>query len=150
MFFRFLLFSGLAACVNFFVGYGLYDLLGFDDPVGYTASVGIAFVCGMGVSFTLNRAYTYAPSGRPPSHEFRDFFFVSLGGLILTTVLAHVFLAILRATIGAMPVNVSLEATAHLCAIGLTAFYSFFAHKHFSFRSTGSATMARFKLGQTK
>ena len=135
MFLRFLLCSGLAAAVNIAVGYLLYGVLGFDGSVGYAVSVALAFVMGMGVSFVLNRAFTYDPSGRHPKEEIRDFFFVSLVGLGLTTLMAHLFLAGLKwlsAEAGGLPIRP--ETTAHVMAVGFTAFYSFFAHMHVSFR----------------
>ncbi|MDU8928285.1 GtrA family protein [Alisedimentitalea sp. MJ-SS2] len=139
MFFRFLIFSGLAAAVNLATGVLLYGYLGFNDSFGYAASVAIAFIAGMGVSFTLNRAYTYDSSGRPPQEELRDFFLVSLGGLALTTALAHLFLNGLRVQFTVMSLPVSLELAAHVMAVAVTAFYSFFAHKHFSFRRASAA-----------
>lgn len=136
MFFKFLLCSGLAAVVNLATGVLLYGVLGFNGPLGYPISVALAFVMGMGVSFVLNRAYTYEASGRHPKEELRDFFIVSLFGLGLTTLMAHVFLIGLKwfwADFRALPV--APEAMAHVMAVGFTAFYSFFAHRYVSFRS---------------
>lgn len=139
MFFRFLICSGLAAAVNIATGYLLYAVLGFNGPVGYPVSVAAAFVMGMGVSFVLNRAFTYDPSGRHPKQELRDFFLVSLVGLGLTTLMAHLFLTGLKALdAGAWGLPVRPETAAHVMAVGLTAFYSFFAHRHVSFRRVGA------------
>ena len=141
MFFKFLLCSGLAAAVNLAAGYLLYGVMGFNDPVGYAVSVAIAFVMGMGVSFALNRAYTYDPSGRHPKEELRDFFLVSVVGLGLTTLMAHLFLSGLKwIAAGQWGLPVGPEVTAHVMAVGFTAFYSFFAHKHVSFRRARAET----------
>ncbi|MYM55435.1 GtrA family protein [Thalassovita mangrovi] len=135
MFFKFLLCSGLAAALNLMSGHLFYGVLGFDSPVEYPVSVALGFVLGMGVSFVLNRAYTYDPSGRPPKQELRDFFIVSIVGLVLTTLTAHLFLTGLRwLAAGQWPLPVAAEAVAHVMAVGFTAFYSFFAHMHVSFR----------------
>lgn len=131
---RFLIFSSLAALVNLSTGYILYGILGFDTALTYPASVATAFVAGMGVSFILNRKHTFGPSGRPAQEEICDFVIVSLGGIALTTGLAHGFLNLLKSAEPALGGAVPLEAMAHLMAVGLTAFYSFLAHKHFSFR----------------
>ena len=53
----------------------------------------------------------------------------------LTTVLAYGLRSLIS---GSQPLIAALPATpetsAHIAAVGLTAFYSFFAHRHFSFR----------------
>lgn len=138
MILKFLIFSGLAACVNILTGFVLYGLLGLDTGVEYAASVAAAFVAGMGVSFVLNRAHTFGPSGRPPQEELRDFFIVSIGGLILTTLLAQLFLSWLSGVGPMVRGLVTPPAVSHVLAVGVTAFYSFLAHKHFSFRRRDS------------
>ena len=135
MFHLFLICSGIAALVNIAVGFLLYGMAGLDGPVLYPLSVAIAFLSGMGVSFVLNRRYTYPPSGRSPRAELPDFLAVSMGGLMLTTALSYLFLtygaaAVVRLSLGLLPP----ESAAHVAAVGLTAFYSFLAHKHISFR----------------
>ncbi|CUH64858.1 GtrA-like protein [Thalassovita gelatinovora] len=135
MFIKFLICSGLAAVVNLTTGYFLYGVMGFNGPLEYAGSVALAFVMGMAVSFVLNRAYTYDPSGRHPKEEVRDFFLVSVVGLGLTTLLAHLFLTGLRWVVaGQWGLPVAPETAAHIMAVGFTAFYSFFAHRHVSFR----------------
>ena len=140
MFHRFLVFSGFAALVNFLVGNLLYGVMGLSGTPEYQFAVATAFVAGMGVSFVLNRRFTYPASGRPAQSELRDFFIVSVGGLALTTLLSSLFLGPLRAAgVGAL---LPPESAAHLCAIGLGAFYSFFAHKTVSFRRARVLTFA--------
>lgn len=138
MFPRFLLCSGLAAVVNLAVGYLLYGLLGLNGPIGFPVSVALAFASGMGVSFVLNRRYTYPTSGRPASQELRDFFGVSLVGLALTTGVAFLLNynahAILVSVADSLPGTILPETLAHLVAVGMTAIYSFLAHKLISFR----------------
>ncbi|MBD3666199.1 GtrA family protein [Sulfitobacter aestuariivivens] len=135
MFHVFLVCSGIAALVNIAVGYLLYGYGGLDSPALYAFSVATAFLAGMVVSFILNRRFTYAPSGRRAASELPDFLMVSIGGLLLTTGLSFVFFtyggaALERLTMSILPP----ETSAHMSAIGLTALYSFLAHKHVSFR----------------
>lgn len=130
MFHRFLLCSGLAAAVNLGVGYVLYALLGLSDGWQYGVSVAFAFLSGMGVSFYLNRRFTFEPSGRLTRSEAIDFFAVSVGGLAITTALAQY----LRLHMPQIDPHLPPEALAHIGAVGLTAIYSFFAHKYVSFR----------------
>lgn len=138
MFQRFLLCSGLAALVNLIVGYFLYGILGFDHGIGFALSVAAAFISGMGVSFVLNRRFTYATSGRPKKFEMRDFLGVSVVGLGLTTGLAYTLDVTahkpLEEVSSALPGAILPETLAHIAAVGLTAIYSFFAHKLISFR----------------
>lgn len=137
MFQRFILCSGLAAAVNLAVGYLLYGIMGLDEGLAFAFAVSVAFLCGMGVSFVLNRTYTFPASGRVPSAELRDFFLVSMGGMTLTTVLAWTLDTYAEgAMAGLAPGSVPSETVAHVCAVGLTAIYSFFAHKLISFRAS--------------
>ncbi|WP_212523399.1 GtrA family protein [Actibacterium sp. MT2.3-13A] len=135
---RFVLFSGIAAVVNLLAGQLFYGVLGLSGGWRYGFSVAVAFLCGMGVSFVLNRRFTYPPSGRAARREIVDFFLVSLGGLALTTTLAQLFYfrggAVLRALAALLPVSPTAETLAHVLAVGLTAVYSFLAHKYISFR----------------
>ncbi len=135
MFSVFLVCSGLAALVNVCVGYLLYGVMGFSSPALYALSVAAAFLSGMGVSFFLNRRYTFEPSGRSMRSEAPDFLLVSLGGLGLTTGLAVGFAASLPALFGQEALfGIPVETVSHIAAVGLTAIYSFLAHKYISFR----------------
>ena len=135
---RFVIFSGGAAGVNLLAGQVLYGGLGLSDGWQYGFSVAVAFLCGMAVSFVLNRRFTFPASGREARREVVDFFFVSLGGLALTSALAQLFFfhatGFLRALAALAPVAPSTETLAHVLAVGLTAIYSFLAHKYVSFR----------------
>ncbi|OSQ44335.1 GtrA family protein [Marivita geojedonensis] len=140
LFIRFLIFSGSAALVNFLTGQLLYGVFGLIDGTQYAISVATAFLLGMLVSYTLHRRFTFPPSGRRRREEIRVFFFVSIGGLLLTTSIAQ---SLFTGAAGALttvsrhlPVQLQPETLAHLVAIGLTAFYSFFAHRDLSFRRT--------------
>lgn len=154
MFHVFLLCSGFAALVNLGAGYLLYGQLGMDGTLSYPLSVALAFLSGMGVSFALNRRYTYPPSGRTKRSEMADFLAVSLVGLLLTTVLAF---GLREAGAGLMdavrPAAVLPETMAHIVAVGLTAIYSFLAHKFISFRHAGSdapGAVGRMSTGQSR
>jgi len=127
---RFILFSGVAAVANIGSGYLLYTLLGFKTGWRYGISVALAFLVGMGVSFTLNRSHTFAPSGRRLHKELLTFFLVSLGGLLLTVALSNLLRGLLLTR---LPDAVNPELAAHAVAVGLVALYSFTAHKLFSF-----------------
>lgn len=135
----FLLCSGLAALINLVVGYLLYSTVGLDSQIGYAVSISLAFLVGMTVSFVLNRQFTYAPSGRAPLQELADFLMVSLVGLLLTTSVALLLIRSSRdVMLIVLPTALLPETIAHLCAVAVTAVYSFLAHKHISFRCNGT------------
>ncbi|QGY00196.1 GtrA family protein [Roseovarius faecimaris] len=135
MFHIFLVCSGCAAAVNICVGFVLYGLLGLDGFITYPISVALAFLAGMSVSFVLNRRFTYPPSGRTRRQELADFTGVSVIGLLLTTGMAHLLRWGATDTLEAIGSGVLMpETMAHVIAVGLTAIYSFLAHKYVSFR----------------
>lgn len=134
MFHRFMVFSGFGALANLATGYFLYGYLGFNGLLGYPVSVAAAFVAGMGVSLILNRTCSHDPAGRLSREMLYDFVLVSIGGLALTIALAGLFLKAAQAGLPENAFPLPNEFIAHVLAVGLTAFYSFFAHKHFSFR----------------
>ncbi|MCI2400427.1 GtrA family protein [Aliiroseovarius subalbicans] len=138
MFLRFLFFSGSAALVNLLTGQLLYGALKLNAGAEYAFSVAVAFLSGMLISYVLNRRYTFPPSGKEARDEVSVFFLVSIGGLLLTTGIAHsVFFgapAFLQQVSTLMPGKLSPETLAHVIGIGMTAVYSFFAHRDISFR----------------
>lgn len=137
---RFLVFSAFAALTNLGAGYFLYEILGLSRGWQYALSVSVAFCAGMAVSFVLNRALTFAPSGRPVHQEVRNFFVVSLGGLVLTVALSWMLRSSLMPAVfsvpwvaARLPEAVNVEMLSHIVAVGCVAFYSFTFHKLFSF-----------------
>ncbi len=140
---RFLACSGLAAMVNLIVGQVLYGLAGLDDGWQYGFSVALAFISGMAISYVLNRRYTFPPSGRAMHDEITAFFMVSIGGLVLTTGIAQALYSgaapelVRLARVFSLPLDA--ETLAHVMAVGITAVYSFLAHKGISFRRAKAA-----------
>jgi putative flippase GtrA len=156
---RYLLFSGLAAAANIACGFFLNAVLGFKEGWRYGAAVAMAYLFGMGVNFSLNRTYTFLPSGRSLVVEIRTFTIVSTGGLVLTVGLSELFRSTFLPWISAAISEYGLlaglpeETAAHILAVGLVTLYSFTAHKIFTFgdsfgrrnRSfTGSVSLVRF------
>ena len=103
----------------------------------------------MGVSFFLNRRFTFEPSGRSMRSEAPDFLLVSIGGLGLTTGLAVGFATTLPRLFGQdLVFGVPIETASHVAAVGLTAIYSFLAHKYISFRRGPIRLPSRRKAAQ--
>lgn len=136
-FLRYVVCSGLAAGANFAVGNLLYNLAGWDGLWSYKLSVMLGFGAGMAVSYLLNRAFTFDRSGRRMHQEVRTFVAVSLGGLVLTVLLAAGLRAyVTPGLVGWLPADGALgwlagdlEASSHFLAIGLVTFYSFTLHR---------------------
>jgi putative flippase GtrA len=143
-FLRFLLFSGMAAATNLGVGYLFYEIMGFNGILEYPIATGFAFLTGMSVSYLLNRRFTFQCSGRPMGQEMGRFFVVSLGGLVLTIIVAQfvracLFPIVLSSDTVAqlVPPFVTVEALSHASAILLVAVYSFTCHHAYSFARSG-------------
>ncbi|MDU8913264.1 GtrA family protein [Aestuariicoccus sp. MJ-SS9] len=150
MFHLFILCSGFAALVNLAIGYLLYGIGGLNGVFGYTFSVSCAFLSGMGVSFVLNRRFTFDATDRAARTQLPDFLAVSIGGLMLTAGLSNL-LVYSHLLVLPLPkaITVAEETTAHSVAVGLTAIYSYFAHKYVSFRkkASGGAALASLETG---
>ena len=138
---RYIVCSGLAAVANFATGLVFYNLAGWDGTWSYKFAVTLGFGAGMVVSYILNRYFTFARSGRRLHREIRTFIIVSLGGLLLTVLIAASLRAyVTPALLGYLPEHGLLqtmaadpEATSHFIAIGLVLFYSFTSHRLFTF-----------------
>lgn len=141
---RFLVCSGFAAAVNLLIGQALYGVLHLSEGWYYAFSVSMGFMSGMGVSYALNRKFTFPPSGRARHDEIKAFFVVSIGGLILTTGLAQTLYVgakpVLEWNSAILKVPINAETQAHMIAVVVTAVYSFIAHKNISFRAAREMT----------
>lgn len=132
----FLAFGGSAAAVNLAVGTALYDH-GFA-ALPYWVSVLIAATCGLVVNFMLNHLFNFRFRQRSTWEQFRTFTLVAAIGTALTALIADGVLALIGAA-GvdslALPFGRTLSARflAHFCAVALVTFYSYAAHRYFSF-----------------
>jgi len=134
---RFLAFGGLAAVVNLGVG-ALAYAHGPASLLPYWLAVLLAASCGLLVNFVLNHIWNFRFRARSTMAQLRTFIVVATIGTVLTVVLAEGGLRLLLALgIDRVPLplsfTVSARFAAHFCAVGLVTFYSFFAHRYFSF-----------------
>lgn len=123
-------FSGFAALVNIGSRFVFSTVFLFPFPV----SVTVAYCLGMVANYLLNRNFNFPKGPRGVIHEIRTFFIVAIFGLFLTNGLALLFKALFDYLVGNMLNLKGIEMAAHITAVGLTAIYSFFAHKHFTYR----------------
>jgi putative flippase GtrA len=132
-FFVFVTFGGIAAAVNLALGWAIYThRIGIVVP--YWVAVVTGAAAGLCVNFTLNYKYNFRFGGRTFLAQFRTFFAVSLVGVGLTGALSSLLVNILPQH-GVVFLNhaVSAEFAAHFLAVGLVTFYSYAAHRYFTF-----------------
>lgn len=134
-FLRFVLFGGTAAVVNLACGLGLYD--GEVAPIPYWSAVTLAALAGLIVNFCLNYYFNFSYRGRSALGQLSTFCVIAGVGTVLTATLAVGFRAIVILLADSVPVpgigNVSAEFVAHFFAVGAVTFYSFAAHRYFTF-----------------
>ena len=134
----FLLFGGLAAVTNLAVGALLYSVPAIARFVPYWLAVATGASAGLFVNFFLNHEFNFRFRGRSAAAQFRTFCVVAGVGIVLTSLLSTTLLGLFR-TLGLaglsaqLPLPVSEGFLAHFIAVGLVTFYSFFAHKFFTF-----------------
>ncbi len=150
---RFVLFGGAAAAVNLAVGYAIYGTRA-ASAVPYWLAVVIASASGLLVNFALNYIYNFEFRGRSALGQFRTFFIVAVIGTFITGGLAQAGFVLLR-NLGILAIPllgqhaVSAAFAAHIVAVGLTMFYSFAAHRYFSF-NVGLRARAGEWLGKSR
>ena len=127
-FLRFLLFGGIATLVSFFGGFALYAFL----AVPYAPAVFAGSAAAIFVNFALNYVFNFHYRGRSMAAQFATFASVAGIGTVLTAALAK---GLFHASLWLFPSLALLDAevACHVLAIGIVTFYSFFAHKYFSF-----------------
>jgi len=147
-FVRFLAFGGLAAVVNLGVG-ALAYANGPASLLPYWLAVLFAASCGLLVNFTLNHLWNFRFRLRSTAAQLQTFTVVATIGTVLTALLAAGGLQLLHALgIDRVPLpfshTISARFAAHFCAVGIVTFYSFFAHRYFSFNVGFRARLRQF------
>ncbi|MBU1176504.1 MAG: GtrA family protein [Alphaproteobacteria bacterium] len=134
---RYILSAGLASLADFALVQSLLWLDVFHTPASFGAAVVLGALCGMNVNFWVSRHFVFAPDRRRTRDQMRSFFVVSLSTLLVRLVVAYALVAILTlplfAFLAVLPIEAAPMRLAHVGAMGLVTFYSFFAHKHISF-----------------
>ena len=134
----YILVSSLAALTNLLVGFSLYEVAGLSAGKLYGLSVGLGYLAGVMVNYSLNRIFTFPNSGRHPLSEVRTFVVIAGIGLLLTVALAAVLRGTLAPYVARLPIPIGLpapsaELTAQGMAIFVVAIYSFVGHKWLTF-----------------
>jgi putative flippase GtrA len=134
-FLRFIIFGGSAAAVNLFSGVLLYG--SHHNVLPYWAAVTVAALNGLLVNFSLNYFFNFRYRGRSMMGQLMTFCIVACVGIALTALLAVSIRDILelgRQTREIMNyLGVSSTFMAHFLSVGLVTFYSYAAHRYFTF-----------------
>jgi putative flippase GtrA len=128
LFTGYVVFAGLAALANLVSRYYLSDFFG----ISFTVAVVIAYTLGLLVNFFLNKYLNFKRHDRKTHDQLRTFVVIALGGLAVTTILSVVIKDYLLLHLGNTLIQ-DKETAAHVTAVGVTTFYSFFMHKWFTF-----------------
>lgn len=133
----FVVFGGTAALVNLAVGVTLYDR-GLLPGLPYWISVSIAAFSGLIVNFALNYFFNLKFRQRSAFEQFRTFCVIAIIGIMLTVAIADALLRLVTEcgiTELSLPLGhvVSMRFAMHVCAVGIVTFYSYAAHRYFSF-----------------
>jgi putative flippase GtrA len=125
---RFTISGGTGFLVNLVVLIALVELTGMRPVV---ASVG-AFVCAFGVSFTLQKFWTFKDAGltEAPQQATR-YLVVALVNLALNALLMYLFTEVLHLFDALLPQYGYIAA--QIVTNGLIAIESYFLYKHFVF-----------------
>jgi putative flippase GtrA len=125
---RFMRFTGagvVAAAAN------VLSRIALSHVMRYSASVAVAYLIGMVVAFTLSRLFVFDETANPWQKELIRF------SLINAVAFVQVWLVSLGLAEWLFPkfnVTWHAESLAHLIGVGSPIVFSYFGHKHFSFR----------------
>ena len=122
----FLVTGGIAALVNF----GSRIL--FGQWMSYSASIILAYLCGMTTAFLLARAFVFTDSQRSTTHSALWFAAVNVLAVFQTWAIS---LLLARYVLPWAGVTTHAETIAHAVGIMVPVVSSYYGHKHFSFRS---------------
>jgi putative flippase GtrA len=131
----FIVFGGIAAITNLFIGYLLYSSPG---KLPYWLAVFTGASSGLIVNFSLNYRFNFRFRGRSIGAQFRTFCIVSAFGIIITTIISillrRIFIyASLGIILSSRGIPITENFLANFCSVGLVTFYSFVAHKYLTF-----------------
>jgi putative flippase GtrA len=125
-FLRFLLVGGVAAIANI----GARALLADYMPFEY--GVALAFLIGVSVAFTGNRTWVFTQSSTDWRVAYRRFFLVNVIALVQVWLVS---VALYRLVFPLVGFTWHDELVAHVIGVLSPVVTSYYAHKHYSFKS---------------
>lgn len=125
-FLAFLITGGLAALVNF------GSRMIFGQWMGYSASILLAYLCGMTTAFLLARVFVFTETRRTMAQSALWFGLVNLLAVVQTWAISILLARYLLPLAG---ITSHVESIAHAIGIMVPVVSSYFGHKHLSFRA---------------
>ncbi len=126
---KYIMAGGTAAAADLAILYALNEWFGF----WYLAAAVIAFAVAFGVSFTLQKFWTFRDQSRERIHaQATAYFLVSVGNLIVNTIMIYVFVEYFHLYV----------IIAQIIAGILIAISSFFIYRHFIFNRNPESVAA--------
>lgn len=136
----------MAAAINLACGYLLYTY----TQIPYFIAVFCAGLCGLAVNFLLNYFFNFVYRKRSMFSQLITFTLVALLGIVLTTLLAELFLYILvYFDIEVDRYFISQKFLSQFLATGIVTIYSFLFHKFLTFNK-GILTQCKYFLYKSK
>jgi putative flippase GtrA len=149
---RYILSAGLASLADFVLVQSLLWIDVFHNTASFGAVVVLGALLGMNVNFWVSRTYVFAPDTRRTRDQMRTFFVISVTTLLLRLVVAYALVALFTLPafgfLAFAPIEAAPMRLAHIGAMGLVTFYSFFAHKHISFSGGIVRWLSQFKVAR--
>jgi len=124
-FILFVVCSGISAVVNFFVRIIL------TVYIEYAIAIVLAYICGIIVSFTLNKIFVFNIRTGNIHKQLGKFIIINFSGVCITLFLSLLFRNVIFPFIG---FTFYVNEFAHVIGLSFTAFTSFLGHKYFSFK----------------
>lgn len=135
-FVRFLVSGAIAALLNLLIAWGYRQM--FHGTVCYfEASVVLGFSIGTGVSFVLNKFFTFRARETKVLHQVMRFTLIALVSIAISTIVAHLILSGLILLPGMATNAHRCESLAHIATIGVMTVFNYFAIKHLAFLRAG-------------
>ena len=129
----FLMFGGLAACVNWLSRFA------YQTIVPFSIAVLVAYLSGMVLAFVLFRTFVFPGSPRPMHEQVISFCLVNLLGLTQTWLLAMLLVGWVLPVLGLGGAH--MQALGHALAIVAPVGTSWIAHRRLTF--AGARTPSR-------
>ena len=124
---RFLVMGVTAAIVN------LVSRLVLNWWMPFEVAVAIAYVIGMFTAYILSRVFVFDTSGRSVRSEFGRFAIVNAFALLLVW---GISVGLARFAFPAIGFTWHVDTIAHIIGVGSPVLTSYFAYKHFVFRTS--------------
>jgi putative flippase GtrA len=99
--------------------------------MSYELAVVLAYLLGVTVAFGLSRRYVFAPGDSAMHHQYLRYGLVNLLSLVIVWIVS---VGLARVVFPEIGFNWHPDTVAHVIGVISPVFFTYFSHKHFSFR----------------